>query len=166
MHAPYISVSSHNHTYISSPVSFPRCWIRIVSTSFPSFDVKYLIIMSILRQRFYSPLVGPPGVPQTDLLPKWLYCNGLIALQWSRRMLQFTAKVSPIHHLVSTALNHRKQPLISGQWAESLHFWALLSASRKWLILLVPEVLWVLQTSDFKARGQTTVTLHVKNKVV
>lgn len=118
--------------------------------------------MSILRQRFYSPLVGPPGVPETDLLPKWLYCSGLIALQWSRQMLQFTAKVSPIHHLVSTTLNHRKQSLISGQWAESLHFCSLLSAGRKLLILLVPWVLWVLQTSDFIIKGLTTVTPHLK----
>ena len=109
--------------------------------------------MSILRQRFYSPLVGPPGVSETDFLPKWLYCNGLIALQWGRQMLQFTAKVSPIHHLVPTTLNHRKQSLISGQWAESLHFCSLLSAGRKLLMLLVPWVLWVLQTSDFIIKG-------------
>lgn len=106
-----------------------------------------------LKAAFLFSSGRPTGGLLDRFVAKVTLCNGLIALQWSRQMLQFTVKVSPIHHLVPTALNHRKQPLISGQWAESLHFWSLLSTGRKWLILLVPGLLWVLQRLDFIIRG-------------
>lgn len=82
------------------------------------------------------------------VLAEW-HGSSLIPPQRRRRMLEFTAKVSPVRLPDSPALNQRKQPLISGQWAESLHFWSLPPADRKWLFLLVPRVLLVRQPSDF-----------------
>lgn len=67
---------------------------------------------------------------------KLLNCSIIITFQWSCQTPWFTAKVSPIHHLVPTVLNNRKQRLISGRGAESLHFWPFLLTHRKWLLLL------------------------------
>lgn len=118
------------------------CSIFQELSSLSSFGLNSLIILSILIKAFSFSSSWSTWGP-IDSLPKWLYCNGLIALQWSHQMLQFTAKVSPIHHPEPTALNHRKKLLISGQWAGSRHFWTLLFAGGKWLILLALRVLWV-----------------------
>lgn len=125
------------------------CWRFIVTASYKTNIWEWTHSFQKSRIHIYfCPFIFPSGCSSwAPLAPEW-HSSSLFSLR-CRQMLEFTAKVSSIRLPDSPALNQRKQPLISGQWAESLHFWSLPPADRKWLFLLVPGVLLVQQPSDF-----------------